>query len=131
MKQHLGRQAGVENVEVSLRDGRVDITPKEDGRIDPTQLLKATYDSGVSVVEMDMIARGQIVKDESGNLSLKTSPNQVFVFAENELSKSLSALAGSTTQVTLRGQLFRKSGKKKADISAPLKLLVLEIEKKE
>ena len=59
MKQHLGRQVGVQNVEVSLRDGKVDITPKEDGRIDPAQLLKATYDSGVSVAEMDMTVRGK------------------------------------------------------------------------
>ena len=131
MKQHLGRQAGVANVEVSLRDGKVDVTPKEDGRIDPAQLLKATYDSGVSVVELDVTVRGQIVKNESGNLSLQSLPNQVFTFAENELSKSLSPLAGSQTQVTLRGQLFKKSGKKKPDSSTPLKLLVLEIEKKE
>ena len=34
MKQHLGRQSGVEKVEVSLIDGKVDVTPKEDGQID-------------------------------------------------------------------------------------------------
>ena len=131
MKQHLGRQAGVENVEVSLRDGTVEITPKEDGRIDPAQLLKATYDSGVSVAEMDMTARGKIVKDDTGNLSLQSLPNQVFVFSTNELSQSLAPLAGSATQVTVRGQLFKKSGKKKADTSAPLKMVILEVEKKE
>lgn len=130
MKQHLGRQSGVQNVEVSLRDGKVDITPKEDGRIDPAQLLKATYDSGVSVAEMDMTVRGKIVKDEAGNFSLQSLPNQTFVFSPNELSQSLAALAGSATQVTVRGQLYKKAGKKKADTSA-LKLLVLEIEKKE
>ena len=48
MKQHLGRQSGVQKVEVSLLDGKVDVTPKEDGQIDPAQLLKATYDSGVT-----------------------------------------------------------------------------------
>lgn len=131
MKQHLGRQAGVENVEVSLRDGTVEITPKEDGRIDPAQLLKATYDSGVSVAEMDMTVRGKIVKDDAGNLSLQSLPNQSFVLAGNELSQSLATLAGSETQVTLRGQLFKKSGKKKADTSALLKLVILEVEKKE
>jgi hypothetical protein len=130
VKQHLGRQSGVQNVEVSLRDGKVDITPKEDGRIDPAQLLKATYDSGVSVAEMDMTVRGKIVKDEAGNFSLQSLPNQTFVFSPNELSQSLAALAGSATQVTVRGQLYKKAGKKKADTSA-LKLLVLEIEKKE
>jgi hypothetical protein len=130
VKQHLGRQSGVQNVEVSLRDGKVDITPKEDGRIDPAQLLKATYDSGVSVAEMDMTVRGKIVKDEAGNFSLQSLPNQTFVFSPNELSQSLAALAGSATQVAVRGQLYKKAGKKKADTSA-LKLLVLEIEKKE
>ena len=93
MKQHLGRQVGVQNVEVSLRDGKVDITPKEDGRIDPAQLLKATYDSGVSVAEMDMTVRGKIVKDETGTLSLQSSPNQSFALADNDLSRSLTTLA--------------------------------------
>jgi hypothetical protein len=58
VKQSLGRQSGVQNVNVSLLDGKVDVTPKEDGQIDPAQLLKATYDSGVSVAEMDVTARG-------------------------------------------------------------------------
>jgi len=123
-----GRQVGVQDVEVSLRDGTVDITPKEDGRVDPAQILKATYDSGVSVAEMDMTVRGKIVKDESGNLNLQSLP----VLANNDLSQSLATLAGLTTQVTLRGQLYKKiSGKKKVDTSAPLKLVVQEIEKKE
>ena len=43
MKQHLQRQSGVANVDVSLIDGKVDVTPKDDGQIDPAQLLKATY----------------------------------------------------------------------------------------
>ena len=31
----------------------------------------------------------------------------------------------------IRGQLFKKSGKKKPDLSVPLKLLVLEVQRKE
>ena len=134
MKQHLGRQSGVQNVEVSLIDGKVDVTPKEDAHIDPAQLLKATYDSGVSVAELDMIARGRVVKDSSGNLSLQVEPNQSFTIAPNELSKALEPLLNSSTQVTVCGQLYKKpngKGKKKADASVPLKLLVLEIQKKE
>lgn len=132
MKQHLGRQSGVLKVEVSLLDGKVDVTPKEDGQIDPAQLLKATYDSGVSVAEMDVNARGKIVKDSSGNFALQVSPNRSFQFAANELSQGLESLANSQTVVTLRGQLFKKpAGKKKPDNSQPLKLLVLEVQKKE
>ena len=132
MKQHLGRQSGVQNVEVSLLDGKVEITPKEDGQIDPVQLLKATYDSGVTVAEMDVTARGKIVKNSSGNLGLQVEPNRSFVFAPNELSKGLESLVDSQTVVTIRGQLYKKSaGKKKPDASAPLKLLVLEVQKKE
>ena len=132
MKQHLGRQAGVQNVEVSLRDGKVDVTPKEDGRIDPAELLKATYDSGVSVAELDMTIRGKIVKDASGNLALQAEPNQSFTIAPNELSKTLEPLVNSATVVTVHGQLYKKpAGKKKADTSVPLKLVVLEIQKKE
>jgi hypothetical protein len=133
VKQHLGRQSGVQNVEVSLIDGKVQITPKEDGRIDPPQLLKAVYDSGVSVTEMDVTARGKIVKDSSGSLALQAEPNQAFQLAPNELSSGLEALAGSPAIVTVRGQLYKKpeGKKKKPDASVPLKLLILEVQKKE
>jgi hypothetical protein len=132
VKQHLGRQSGVQNVEVSLIDGKVDVTPKEDGQIDPAQLLKATYDSGVTAAEMDITARGKIVKDSSGSLALQVEPNRSFAFAPNELSKGLESLGGTATLVTVRGQLYKKpAGKKKVDPSVPLKLLILEIQKKE
>ena len=133
MKQHLGRQSGVQNVEVSLIDGKVVITPKKDGQIDPVQLLKATHDSGVSVAEMDVTAKGKIVKDFSGNLALQVEPNRSFVLVPNELSKGLDSLVGSQTIMTVRGQLYKKPpGKKqKVDTSVTLKLLILEVEKRE
>jgi hypothetical protein len=132
VKQHLGRQSGVQNVEVSLIDGKVEVTPKEDGQIDPAQLMKATYDSGVSVAEMDVTARGKIVKDSSGTFVLQVEPNRSLALAPNELSKELESLADSPTVVTVRGQMYKKPpGKKKADASTPLKLLILEVQKKE
>jgi hypothetical protein len=132
VKQHLGRQSGVQSVEVSLIDGKVQIIPKEDGRIEPLQLLKATYDSGVSVAEMKLTARGKIVKDSSGNLALQVSQNQSFALAPNPMWQNLESLSGSQTVVTVLGQLYKKPpGKKKADLSAPLKLEILEVQKKE
>jgi hypothetical protein len=133
VKQHLGRQSGVQRVEVSLIDGKVEVTPKEDGQIDPAQLLKATYDSGVTAAEMDMTARGKIVKDSSGNLALQVAPNRSFMLAPSELSKGLDSLLNTQTMVTVRGQLYKKPpGKKqKVDTSVPLKLSILEVEKKE
>jgi len=133
VKQHLQRQSGVANVDVSLIDGKVEVTPKEDGKIDPAQLLKATYDSGVSIAELDMAAMGKLLKDSSGNLVLQVGPNQSFVLAPNELSKGLESLADSTTVVTVRGQLYKKpAGKqKKSDVPAALRLLILEVQKKE
>jgi hypothetical protein len=132
VKQHLGRQSGVQSVEVSLIDGKVDVTPKEDGQIDPAQLLKATYDSGVTAAEMDMTASGKIVKDSSGNLALQVAPNRSFPLVDNALSKGLESLADTPTTVTVRGQLYKKgAGKKKPDTSVPLKLLILEVQKKE
>lgn len=134
MKQHLQRQSGVANVEVSLIDGKVEITPKEDGQIEPAQLLKATYDSGVTVAEFDMTAKGKVLKDSGGNLILQVNPKQSFVLATNEFSKGLQPLVDSPTVVTIRGQLYKKpAGKqKKADaLAASLKLLILEVQKKE
>ena len=132
MKQHLGRQSGVQKVDVNLIDGKVDVSPKEDGQIDPAQLLKAVYDSGVTVAEMDVTARGKIVKDAAGNFALQVSPNQSFAIAPNDLFKSVEPLADSPAAVTVRGELYRKpAGKKKTAASAPLKLLILEVQKKE
>jgi hypothetical protein len=132
VKQHLGRQSGVQNVEVSLIDGKVEVTPKEDGQIDPAQLLKATYDSGVTAAEIDMTARGKIVKGASGELALQVAPNQSFALTSNELSKGLETLADTQTMVTVRGQLYKKpAGRKKTDPSIPLKLLILEVQKRE
>jgi hypothetical protein len=133
VKQHLGRQSGVQKVEVSLLDGKVDLTPKEDSGVDPAGLLKATHDSGVSVAEMDMTARGKIVKDAAGSLAFQVAPARVFSFMPNDLSKELEALAGTATWVTIRGQLYKKPAekKRKAEQLAPLKLLVLEVQSKE
>ena len=131
MQQHLQRQSGVQKAEVSLRDGTVQITPKEDGQIDPAQLLKATYDSGVTVAEMDVTAEGRVVKDASGALAFQVEPNRSWVITPNDQSQSLAGLAGSPSKITVKGQLYLKSGKKKADPSVPLKLLITEVQKKE
>jgi hypothetical protein len=81
---------------------------------------------------MDVTARGKIVLDSGGNLEIQISPNQSFAISPNELSKDLEPLAGSQTLVTVRGQIYKKpAGKKKAELSAPLKLLLLEVQKKE
>lgn len=133
MKKHLERQSGVQNVEVSLLDGKVEITPKEDGEIDPAQLLKATYDSGVTTAELDIIARGKVVRDPSGVVALQIYPNRAYLLESNDVSTQLESLVGSSTVVTVRGQLYKKPAgkKKKPDLSVPLGLLVLEIQKKE
>ena len=131
MQQHLQRQSGVQKAEVSLRDGTVQITPKEDGQIDPAQLLKATYDSGVTVAEMDVTAEGRVLKDPSGTLSFQVEPNRSWVIAPNDQSQSLAPLAGTPSKITVTGRLYLKSGKKKADPKVPLKLLITQIQKKE
>ena len=132
MKQHLGRQSGVQKVDVNLLDGKVDVTPKEDGHIDAIQLLKATYDSGVSTAELDITARGKIMKDPTGNLAFQIEPNQSFTLEPNDMSRELEPLAGSATMVTVRGQLYKKpAGKKKPELPRELKLLLLEVQKKE
>ena len=134
MKQHLGRQSGVQSVEVSLIGGKVEVTPKEDGQIDPAQLLRAVYDNGVSVAEMDVTARGKVVKDASGTLALDIAPNQSFNIEPNGVSRELESLAGQPTAVTVRGHREKKPArnkKQKPHASAPLRLVILEVQKKE
>jgi hypothetical protein len=129
VKQHLGRQAGVSNVEVSLIDGKVEITPGPDDRIDPIQLLKATYDSGVSVAEMSVTVRGKII-NQNGAMTMQINDSQAFPIDPNELSESLKD--GSNAFVTVRGLLYKKEpGQKKKTMPASLKLTILEVLKKE
>jgi hypothetical protein len=132
VKKHLERQFGVQKAEVSLLDGTVDVTPKEDGRIDLAHLLKATYDSGVTVAEMDMTARGRIVREPSGSLALELETSRSIGIVPNEVSTGLEALAGSEALVTVHGQLYLKpAGKAKPDPATPLRLLILEVVKTE
>jgi hypothetical protein len=128
VKKHLERQVGVQKVEVSLLDGRVDITPNGDGRIDPGQLLKATFDSGVTVVEMDLTARGPLVQESSGGLALQVEANRFFGITPNELSKGLEPLMNKQTVLTVRGRVYQKPVTKgKANVLPPLRLLILEV----
>lgn len=132
MKQHLGRQAGVSNVEVSLINGQVEITPKPDGHIDPVQLLKATYDSGVSVAEMSIIARGKIVPQSGSAIAFQITDSQSFVIESNDMAESLKGIAGSNSFVTVRGLLYKKQpNQKKQTLPPSLRLTILEIQKKE
>jgi hypothetical protein len=80
-----------------------------------------------------MTAQGKIVKNSAGNLALQVSPNRSFVLVPNELSKGLDSLAATQTTVTVGGQLYKKPGgkKQKVDASVPLKLLILEVDKRE
>src|ERR1022692_53945 len=87
MQQHLGRQAGVQKVEVSLVDGKVVIFRKEDSKFDPSAIFKAVYDSGVSVSEMAIIASGEIVKDGATGMIFKIGDNLSFPVKPNAISK--------------------------------------------
>jgi hypothetical protein len=132
VQQHLERQSGVQKAVVSLRDGTVEVTPKEDGQIDPTQLLKATYDSGVTVAYMEMTASGKVTRLEGGELSLRVEPNRSFAISPNEFSKQLDSMVDSGADVTVRGQLYTKAdSKKKGQAPAALKLVILEAPKKD
>jgi hypothetical protein len=132
VQQHLERQSGVQKAVVSLRDGSVEVTPKEDGQIDPTQLLKATYDSGVTVAYMEMTASGKVTRLEDGELGLRVAANRSFPILPNDFSKQLESMVDSGVDVTVRGQVYTKAdSKKKNQAPAALKLLILEIQKKE
>lgn len=132
MQKHLERQAGVQKAEVSLLTGKVEVTPKEDGQIDPNELIKATYDSGVTVAEMDMVARGVLEKDPSGGLVLAIAPNRSIAIVPNDLSQQLQSFVGTGRHVTVRGELYEKpAGKGKHKPPKVLKLTILQIQEKE
>lgn len=131
MQKSLERQAGVAKALVSLRDGTAEITPKEDGEIDPREVLEATYISGVSVAEMDVTVSGRVVRTPAG-LAVHYAPGRSFEISQDKQSAALESFAGSLTVVTVKGRLFEKrQAKKKKDIPKELKLSVLEIQKRE
>ncbi len=129
MQQHLGRLDGVAKVEVSLATGKVVIYPKSDSVLDPTVITKATYDSGVSVAEMDMTASGRLVRDAGKGWVFEIAPNQSFIVMPNELSRGLEQTEPSA-QITLRGRLYKKpAAKTKVKPAGPFPFEVLEVVK--
>jgi hypothetical protein len=106
VQQHLQRLDGVDKVEVSLLDGRVVILPKPGAALDPSLILKATYDSGVSVVEMGIAASGSLV-ESGGKLVFRPGAQQSFAVNPGEFAGRLSTLAGSGSSVAIRGRLYQ------------------------
>ena len=128
MQQHLGRQDGVGKVDVILVDGKVVIYPKEDSKVDPAALFKAVYDSGVSVGEMTITARGELLNDPSRGVVFKISNNADFEIKSNALSEKLKDEIDSGKTVRLRGLLYKKqAGRGKKQIPASLPLEILEV----
>ena len=128
MQQHLKRLDGVAKAEVSLLDGHVTVYPKQGAALDPYRILKATYDSGVSVAEMEMTASGQL-QESGGNLLFMINNQQSFGVTPNALSERLKAQAPGDRQVSLRGRLYQKppGGGKPKSLPDQLRLEILEI----
>jgi hypothetical protein len=131
VQQHLGRQAGVSKVDVNLIDGKVAILLKDDIAFDPLLVLKATYDSGVTVEEMIMTASGKIESEADGSLWLRINPAQRFELARNAKARDAAGSASGDAEITVRGRLYKMEGKKQEDIKGPLRLEVLEVVKRE
>jgi hypothetical protein len=131
VQQHLGRLEGVAKVEVSLLQGSVTILPKVDAKLDPGRILKATYDSGVTVAEMSLTASGWIEKSAAGELVLRINGDQSFPVAPGTLATELEPLAGTGRTVTVRARLYKKpAGKEAARPADRLRLEILEVLKK-
>jgi hypothetical protein len=116
-------------VHVSLIDGKVEVIPKSDGLIDPVRLFKATYDSGVSVAEMSVLARGQIVTRNPGEIALQVSASHTFFIQKNSLSPQLEAMTGKN--VTVKGLLYQKAKGQKQALPNPLTINITEIQQLE
>ena len=128
MQQHLRRQDGVAKVDVSLVDGKVAIYPKEDSHIDPAAILKAVYDSGVSVAELTIIAQGELLDDAAGGLVFKVNDRQAFPVRPNDVSRRLEGQVGHSKTIKVRGLLYRKSkGKAGRKPPAAMPLEILEV----
>jgi hypothetical protein len=108
VQQHLQRLDGVAKAEVSLRDGKVAVLPKQGGVLDPQAILKATYDSGVSVAEMDITASG--TPQASGNGTVfKISEKLFYAITPATRAQELRPRTEwDLATVRVRGRLYRK-----------------------
>jgi hypothetical protein len=128
VQQHLGRLEGVDKVNVSLADGEVVIVAKEDSQLDPAKVFKATYDSGVSVVEMDIDATGTFEQDDKGHLMFRISGTQIYPVMENAIGLQLHKQP-LPRKASVHARLFRKTGKQKVKALGTVQLEVLELQK--
>ncbi|MGC1107807.1 MAG: hypothetical protein WA876_14855 [Candidatus Acidiferrales bacterium] len=129
MQQTLRRLDGVANVKVELLNGKVTITPKPDGGFDPASVLKLTYDSGVSVVEVSVTATGRVIRDTAGTMTFAIAPKISYPIVPGAFAGNLQALAASGATVRMRGIIYTKPpGKpKKTKESPPLKFEIQEV----
>jgi copper chaperone CopZ len=128
VQQHLGRLEGVARVDVSLAEGKVAITAKEDSQLDPAQVFKATYDSGVSVVEMTMEATGMFERDSKNTLVFRASSTHVYPVIENDILKPFGDI-DSAERFFVRARLFKKAGKQQAKTLGAVRLELMEVRK--
>ncbi len=131
MQKRLQRLDGVAKVEVNLIGQKLVVLPKPDGTINLTEVLKATDDGGVSPVEMIVTATGRLARDTTGALVFQPAANQSFELVPNEASKALEELAGSATQVTLRGVMYREPAKKQKKRFEALRFEILNVQGRE
>ena len=128
MQQHLGRLEGVARVEVSLEQGKVAIFAKDASRLDPVKVFKATYDSGVSVVEMTMDAAGWLERDARNGLVFRLSGDQIYPVIDNDIAKAF-AESVQPEQIFVRARLFLKTGKQKVKTLGIVRLELLDARK--
>ena len=125
MQQHLQRLDGVAKAEVSLRDGKVVVLPKQDGALDPQKIMQATYDSGVSVAAMEITAAGTL--EESGDkLLFRIAPKLEYQATANEQTGKLKSQGSLGKKTTVRGRVYQKPEKAAKQKTAP-KLSTIEI----
>jgi copper chaperone CopZ len=127
VQQHLGRLEGVARVDVSLAEGKVAIVAKEDTRLDPAQVFKATYDSGVSVVEMTMEATGSFDHD-SKSVLFRTAGTQTYPVIESDLLKPFGEIHPDE-RFFVRARLFKKVGRQQPKTLGAVRLELIEIRK--
>ena len=111
LEKRIQKMDGIESVSVSLNDGVLNATLKQNNVLTLKAIRQAVEESGFKAKEATISASGTIIKNESGNYILETNAGERFMLkAENK--STFDRISEAEGAITVSGKA-ENSGKDK------------------